>query len=149
MELGVHLPLMQFGDEPLSAQRIRAAVDAARGCGFAAVSANDHLVFQTPWLDGPAALASVIEPSGEMDLATTVALAVVRWPVPLALAVAAIIVLSEGRLIAGVGPGSSAADYAAQVPKPAQVEVRANHGPTDERGLTQAMRDSMARRAEA
>jgi alkanesulfonate monooxygenase SsuD/methylene tetrahydromethanopterin reductase-like flavin-dependent oxidoreductase (luciferase family) len=114
MELGVHLPLMQFGDEPLSAQRIRDAVDAARDCGFAAVSANDHLVFQTPWLDGPAALASVIERSGEMALATTVALAVVRGPVPLAKALAAIDVLSGGRLIAGVGPGSSAADYAVQ-----------------------------------
>jgi alkanesulfonate monooxygenase SsuD/methylene tetrahydromethanopterin reductase-like flavin-dependent oxidoreductase (luciferase family) len=113
VELGVHLPLMQFGDEPVSAQRIRAAVDAARDCGFAAVSANDHLVFQTPWLDGPAALASVIERSGEMSLATTVALAVVRGTVPLAKALAAIDVLSEGRLIAGVGPGSSAADYAA------------------------------------
>ena len=114
MELGVHLPLMQFGDEPLSAQRIRDTVDAARDCGFAAVSANDHLVFQTPWLDGPAALASVIERSGEMALATTVALAVVRGPVPLAKALAAIDVLSGGRLIAGVGPGSSAADYAVQ-----------------------------------
>src|SRR3954467_8008175 len=114
---------MQFGDEPVSAQRIRAAVAAARDCGFAAVSANDHLVFQTPWLDGPAALASVIERSGEMALATTVALAVVRGPgplavgggpVPLAKALAAIDVLSDGRLIAGVGPGSSAADYAVQ-----------------------------------
>ena len=114
MELGVHLPLMQFGDEPLSAQRIRDTVDAARDCGFAAVTANDHLVFQTPWLDGPAALASVIERSGEMALATTVALAVVRGPVPLAKALAAIDVLSGGRLIAGVGPGSSAADYAVQ-----------------------------------
>jgi len=113
VELGVHLPLMQFGDEPLSAQRIRSAVDAARDCGFAAVSANDHLVFQTPWLDGPAALASVIDRSGAMELATTVALAVVRGPVPLAKALAAIDVLSDGRLIAGVGPGSSAADYAA------------------------------------
>src|SRR5436190_13382937 len=101
---------MQFGDEPLSAQRIRDTVDAARDCGFAAVSANDHLVFQTPWLDGPAALASVIERSGEMLLATTVALAVVRGTVPLAKALAAIDVLSEGRLIAGVGPGSSAAE---------------------------------------
>ena len=64
MELGVHLPLMQFGEEPLSLRRVQSAVDAARDCGFAAVSANDHFVFQTPWLDGPAALASVIERSG-------------------------------------------------------------------------------------
>ena len=51
MDLGVHLPLLQFGDEPLSLRRLEATVDAAGDCGFAAVSANDHLVFQRPWLD--------------------------------------------------------------------------------------------------
>jgi alkanesulfonate monooxygenase SsuD/methylene tetrahydromethanopterin reductase-like flavin-dependent oxidoreductase (luciferase family) len=111
VELGAHLPLMQFGDEPVSPERLNAAVDAARECGFAAVSANDHLVFQTPWLDGLTALASVIERSGGMELATTVALAVVRGPVPLAKALTAIDVLSQGRVVAGVGPGSSARDY--------------------------------------
>ena len=89
MDLGVHLPLMPF-EAPLSPQRIQATVDAARECGFAAISANDHLVFQTPWLDGLTALASVIERSGEMELATTVALAVLRGPVQLAKALAAI-----------------------------------------------------------
>jgi alkanesulfonate monooxygenase SsuD/methylene tetrahydromethanopterin reductase-like flavin-dependent oxidoreductase (luciferase family) len=112
MELGVHLPLMQFGEEALTRRRLEATVDAARECGFAAVAANDHLIFQTPWLDGPTALASVIERSGEMELATTIALATLRGPVPLAKALVAIDVLSEGRLIAGVGPGSSERDYA-------------------------------------
>lgn len=111
MDLGVHLPLMQFGDEPLSAQRLEDAVDAAVQCGFAAVSANDHFVFQTPWLDGPTALASVIERSGDLTLATTVALVALRGPVPLAKALAAIDILSGGRLVAGVGPGSSRRDY--------------------------------------
>ena len=92
-------------------QRLQATVDAARDCGFAAVSANDHLVFQTPWLDGPTALASMVERSGEMALATTVSLAVLRGPVPLAKALAAIDVLSEGRLVAALGPGSSERDY--------------------------------------
>ena len=36
-----------------------------RECGFAAVSANDHFLFSTPWLDGPTALAAVLERSGE------------------------------------------------------------------------------------
>jgi alkanesulfonate monooxygenase SsuD/methylene tetrahydromethanopterin reductase-like flavin-dependent oxidoreductase (luciferase family) len=112
VDLGVHLPLMPFGDEPLSLARVRAVVDAARECGFAAVSANDHFVFQTPWLDGPTALASVIEASGELTLATTVALASLRGPPALAKALQAIDLLSGGRLIAGVGPGSSARDYA-------------------------------------
>jgi alkanesulfonate monooxygenase SsuD/methylene tetrahydromethanopterin reductase-like flavin-dependent oxidoreductase (luciferase family) len=102
---------MQFGDEPLSQQRLVATVDTARDCGFAAVSANDHLVFQTPWLDGPTALASMIERSGEMALATTVSLATLRGPVPLAKALAAIDVLSDGRLVAALGPGSSERDY--------------------------------------
>src|SRR5215203_137599 len=102
---------MRFGDEPLSLERLQATVDVARDCGFSAVSANDHLVFQTPWLDGPKALASMIERSGEMTLATTVSLAVLRGPVPQAKALAAIDILSEGRLIAAVGPGSSQRDY--------------------------------------
>jgi alkanesulfonate monooxygenase SsuD/methylene tetrahydromethanopterin reductase-like flavin-dependent oxidoreductase (luciferase family) len=42
-----------------------------------------------------------------------VALPVVRGPVPLAKSLAAIDLLSGGRLIVGVGPGSSAQDYAA------------------------------------
>ena len=111
MELAVHLPLMRFGEELLSRGRVEAAVDAARERGFAAISANDHLVFQTPWLDGPTALASTIERSGTMQLATTVALVVLRHPVPAAKALTAIDVLSEGRLIAALGPGSSERDY--------------------------------------
>jgi alkanesulfonate monooxygenase SsuD/methylene tetrahydromethanopterin reductase-like flavin-dependent oxidoreductase (luciferase family) len=102
---------MRFGEDPLSLERLGRAVDAARQCGFAAISANDHFVFQTPWLDGPTALASMIERSGEMALATTVSLAVLRGPVPLAKALAAIDVLAEGRLVAAVGPGSSERDY--------------------------------------
>jgi alkanesulfonate monooxygenase SsuD/methylene tetrahydromethanopterin reductase-like flavin-dependent oxidoreductase (luciferase family) len=111
MDLGVHLPLMQFGEAALTRERLADAVDAARDCGFAAVSANDHFVFQTPWLDGPTALASVIDRSGGLTLATTIALAALRGPVPLAKALTAIDILSNGRLIAALGPGSSQRDY--------------------------------------
>jgi alkanesulfonate monooxygenase SsuD/methylene tetrahydromethanopterin reductase-like flavin-dependent oxidoreductase (luciferase family) len=111
MELGVHLPLMQFAGEEQSLGRLTRTVDAARECGLAAVSANDHFVFATPWLDGPTALAAVVERSGDMELATTVSLAALRGPVPLAKTLAALDVLSEGRLVAGVGPGSSNRDY--------------------------------------
>src|SRR3712207_2914816 len=102
---------MQFGSEPLTLRRLEEAVDAARDCGFAALSANDHFVFATPWLDGPSALASIVPRSGDMDLATTVSLAVLRGPVALAKTLTAIDILSGGRLIAGVGPGSSSRDY--------------------------------------
>ena len=111
MELGVHLPLMEFAGEGQSLGRLQAAVDAARQTGFVAVAANDHFVFSTPWLDGLTALAAVIERSGEMILATTISLASLRGPVPLAKALAALDVLSAGRLVAGVGPGSSKHDY--------------------------------------
>jgi alkanesulfonate monooxygenase SsuD/methylene tetrahydromethanopterin reductase-like flavin-dependent oxidoreductase (luciferase family) len=113
MDLGAHLPLMEFAGEGLSRGRLMETVDAARDCRFAAVSANDHFVFSTPWLDGPTALAAVVERSGDMDLATTLSLAALRGPVPLAKALAAIDILSEGRLIAGLGPGSSQRDYEA------------------------------------
>ena len=102
---------MEFGDEGQSLSRLTRAVDAARDCGFAAVSANDHFLFGAPWLDGLTALAAVIERSGAMELATTVALVALRGPVPLAKTLAALDVLSDGRVIAGVGPGSSERDY--------------------------------------
>ena len=111
MELAIHLPLMEFGDEGQSLARLTRAVDAARECAFAAVAANDHFLFQAPWLDGPTALAAVIDRSGTMELATTVSLVSLRGPVPLAKTLAALDVLSDGRVIAGVGPGSSARDY--------------------------------------
>ena len=102
---------MEFGDEGQSFARVAGAVDAARDCGFAAVSANDHFLFQAPWLDGATALAAVIDRSGAMDLATTVALVALRGPVPLAKTLAALDLLSDGRVVAGVGPGSSQRDY--------------------------------------
>jgi alkanesulfonate monooxygenase SsuD/methylene tetrahydromethanopterin reductase-like flavin-dependent oxidoreductase (luciferase family) len=111
MELGLHLPLIEFGDEGQSLARLARAVDAAREHGFAAVSANDHFLFETPWLDGPTALAAVVERSGTMELATTVSLVALRGPVPLAKALAALHLLSGGRVVAGVGPGSSKRDY--------------------------------------
>jgi alkanesulfonate monooxygenase SsuD/methylene tetrahydromethanopterin reductase-like flavin-dependent oxidoreductase (luciferase family) len=111
MDLGVHLPLMDFGDEGLSPQRLREAVDGAREGGFTTICANDHFVFSTPWLDGPTALASQVERSGDMTLATTITLAALRGPVPVAKTLTALDILSGGRLMAGVGPGSSKGDY--------------------------------------
>jgi alkanesulfonate monooxygenase SsuD/methylene tetrahydromethanopterin reductase-like flavin-dependent oxidoreductase (luciferase family) len=113
MDAGVHLPLIDFGGEGFSYRRLADAVDAARGCGFAAISANDHFVFPAPWLDGPTALAAVAGRSGEMALVTTLALATLRGPVPLAKALSALDIISGGRVIAGLGPGSSEADYRA------------------------------------
>jgi alkanesulfonate monooxygenase SsuD/methylene tetrahydromethanopterin reductase-like flavin-dependent oxidoreductase (luciferase family) len=113
VEFGVHLPVMDFGDTRFDLPQLLDFADAAADLGFEALAANDHLLFATPWLDGPTALVAVASRAASMQLATTVALPVVRGPVPLAKQLAAIDVLSNGRVVAGVGPGSSTADYAA------------------------------------
>jgi alkanesulfonate monooxygenase SsuD/methylene tetrahydromethanopterin reductase-like flavin-dependent oxidoreductase (luciferase family) len=113
VDFGVHLPLMDFGGHPYTLDHLIAYTRAAAQLGFSALSVNDHMVFSVPWLDGPVALAAVMEHSGEMTLATTVALAVVRGPVSVAKTLGAIDRLSGGRLVAAVGPGSSREDYAA------------------------------------
>src|SRR5437588_837891 len=113
MKFGVHLPLIGFGDGGWSLAGLREYVRVARELGFTSVAANDHLVFRVAWLDGPTALAAVLGDTGDMDLMTTVTLPVVRGPVQTAKTLAAIDVLSGGRLIVGVGTGSSEADYRA------------------------------------
>jgi len=112
VRFGVHLPLIDFTGDGWASGRLRTFAEAARDLGFDSISSNDHLVFQKPWLDGITALASVIDHSGEMKLCTTVAVPAIRHPNVLAKHAAAIDLLSGGRLILGVGPGSSARDYA-------------------------------------
>ena len=102
---------MDFGGHPYTFDHLAEYTDTAARLGFSALSVNDHLVFSVPWLDGPTALAAMIEHSGAMTLATTVSLPVVRGPVPLAKSLAAIDRLTGGRLIVAVGPGSSEKDY--------------------------------------
>ena len=77
------------------------------------LSANDHVIFSRPWVDGPTALAMAIPHSGELRLCTTIALPTIRGPLPLAKTLISIDALSGGRLIAGLGPGSSSRDYEA------------------------------------
>ncbi|MCH8107319.1 MAG: LLM class flavin-dependent oxidoreductase [Chloroflexi bacterium] len=112
MDYGAHLPLIGFDQRPFSLDRLLEYTRVAQGLGFKAIAANDHLVFARPWLDGPTALAAIVSHARDMDLMTTVALPVVRGPAPLAKTLAAIDILSGGRLIVGVGPGSSSQDYA-------------------------------------
>ncbi len=53
MRFGVHLPLMDFGDHRFAVEHLEKYVETATGLGFDAVSANNHMVFGVPWLDGP------------------------------------------------------------------------------------------------
>lgn len=111
MEFGAHLPLLSFADERRSLSELVRFTESARDLGYSHLCANDHLVFSRPWLDGPTALAAVLGSSGDMNLMTSVTLPVVRGPAALAKTLGAISLLSGNRLIAGLGPGSSARDY--------------------------------------
>ena len=90
---------------------LRAYAATASRLGYRWLTANDHLVFRRPWLDGLTALAAVLDASGDLGLATTVCLPAVRGPAQAAKAFAALDLLSDGRFVAGLGPGSSERDY--------------------------------------
>jgi alkanesulfonate monooxygenase SsuD/methylene tetrahydromethanopterin reductase-like flavin-dependent oxidoreductase (luciferase family) len=112
MEYGAHLPLVEFDGARRTLADLRDYARCAAALDYRYLCANDHLLFARPWLDGPMALAATIEASADMTLATSVCLPVIRGPVQSAKMLAAIDLLSGGRLVAGVGPGSSARDYA-------------------------------------
>ena len=111
MQYGAHLPLIDFGGGSPALADLRAYAERAAALGYSYLCANDHLLFARPWLDGPSALAAVVDASADMTLATTVCLPVIRGPVQTAKTLTALDILSDGRLVAGVGPGSSARDY--------------------------------------
>ena len=113
MRLGVHLPLADLGDGAPTAADLNEYVVTARELGFATVAANDHLVWSLPWLDGTAALASVAASAGDMTLATSITLPVIRHPAVVAKTLTTLAALAGGPVVGGLGPGSSRRDYEA------------------------------------
>ena len=112
MKYGAHLPLIDFTGKGFSLGLLTEYARTADRLGFWALGMNDHIAFPRPWLDGPTALAAMLEHSGSMQLFTTVGLPVLRGPAAFAKTLAALDVLSGGRIVAALGPGSSAKDYA-------------------------------------
>ena len=112
MDVGVHLPQVAATGPTPDMARVIDVVDAARDLGLAALTANDHFSFRRPWLDGLTLLAAVAQRAGPLDLATTVALPSLRGPVQLAAALSTLTRLTPGRVVAGVGAGSSDVDHA-------------------------------------
>jgi len=110
LDYGAHLPVVDFGFRKFSLEWLSAYVRTARDLGFKAVLANDHLIYSRPWLDAPTALAAILSDSGSMAVGSVI-LATVRGPVPMAKALAAVDILSNGRFFVGLAPGSSARDY--------------------------------------
>jgi alkanesulfonate monooxygenase SsuD/methylene tetrahydromethanopterin reductase-like flavin-dependent oxidoreductase (luciferase family) len=111
VEAGVHLPQVDLTGTGLTSDRLLRVAGHAHALGFAAVSANDHFRFARPWLDGLVALSLVAAHVGPLELTTTVALPSLRGPLPLASALAGLNHLTSGRVVAGVGAGSSRSDH--------------------------------------
>src|SRR5215210_1123472 len=79
--------------------------------GYDSLSVNDHIVFHTSWLDAITTLSAIAASTRRILIGTSILNIVVRNPIVSAKALAAIDILSSGRLFAGVGPGSHRGDY--------------------------------------
>jgi alkanesulfonate monooxygenase SsuD/methylene tetrahydromethanopterin reductase-like flavin-dependent oxidoreductase (luciferase family) len=98
------------GKEPTKEQIISLA-QYAEALGYDSLSVNDHIVFHMSWLDAISTLSAVAASTIRIFIGTSILNIVVRNPVVCAKALAAIDILSSGRLFAGVGPGSYRGDY--------------------------------------
>jgi alkanesulfonate monooxygenase SsuD/methylene tetrahydromethanopterin reductase-like flavin-dependent oxidoreductase (luciferase family) len=114
IKFGVHIPVMGFdGKEEPTKEQIISLAQYAEAIGYDSLSVNDHIVFNTSWLDAIATLSAVAAATTRILIGTSILNIVVRNPVVCAKALAAIDILSSGRLFAGVGPGSHRGDYEA------------------------------------
>ena len=133
---GLHLPVIEFGSrssnisnnsgsnnkernrekekrqQSFTREQILSIARKAESLGYDSLSVNDHIVFRTSWLDALSTLSAVTAVTNKIKLGTSILNIVVRSPVICANSLAAIDILSSGRLFAaGVGPGSHKADY--------------------------------------
>lgn len=112
IKFGVHLPIIRFEGSPShSREQILSFAETAEKLGYYSLSANDHVVFSTSWLDAVATLSAVAATTSKIKLGTSILNIVVRNPVVAAKTLSSIDILSCGRLFAGIGPGSSKKDY--------------------------------------
>jgi alkanesulfonate monooxygenase SsuD/methylene tetrahydromethanopterin reductase-like flavin-dependent oxidoreductase (luciferase family) len=111
IKFGIHIPLMGFSDNESTNDRIISLAQHAEALGYDSLSVNDHIVFHTSWLDALTTLSAVASSTTRILIGTSILNIVVRNPVVCAKALAAIDILSSGRLFAGVGPGSHRGDY--------------------------------------
>jgi len=102
---------MGFSDNGSTNDRIISLAQHAEALGYDSLSVNDHIVFHTSWLDALTTLSAVASSTTRILIGTSILNIVVRNPVVCAKALAAIDILSSGRLFAGVGPGSYRGDY--------------------------------------
>jgi len=96
---------------PISREQIISFARKAEELGYDSLSVNDHIVFRTDWLDAISSLSAIAAVTNRIKIGTSILNVVVRNPVICAKALSSIDIISEGRLFAGLGPGSSKGDY--------------------------------------
>jgi len=106
----MNLPLeagMRFGlmTELPDRQTARATTELAERLGYDSLWLGDHLAFTQPILDPLVRLSHAAAFSERLTFGTAVYLLPLRHPVPVAKQVASLDVITEGRLIFGVGIG--------------------------------------------
>src|ERR687897_2857532 len=111
IKFGVHIPVMGFDRKESTEEQIISFAQHAEALGYDSLSVNDHIVFHTSWLDAISTLSAVAASTTRILIGTSILNIVVRNPVVCAKALAAIDILSSGRLFAGIGPGSHRGDY--------------------------------------
>src|SRR6476619_2098231 len=112
ISFGIHLPVMGFvRGGPISREQIISFALKAEELGYVSLSVNDHIVFRTDWLDAISSLSAIAAVTNKIKIGTSILNVVVRNPVICAKALSSIDIISEGRLFAGLGPGSSKGDY--------------------------------------
>jgi alkanesulfonate monooxygenase SsuD/methylene tetrahydromethanopterin reductase-like flavin-dependent oxidoreductase (luciferase family) len=104
---------MGFGGKQPTKEQIISLAQYAEDLGYDSLSVNDHIVFHVSWLDAISTLSGVAVSTTRILIGTSILNIVVRNPVVCAKALAAIDILSSGRLFAGIGPGSYRGDYEA------------------------------------
>jgi alkanesulfonate monooxygenase SsuD/methylene tetrahydromethanopterin reductase-like flavin-dependent oxidoreductase (luciferase family) len=102
---------MGFDGNVPTKEQIISLAQYAEALGYDSLSVNDHIVFHTSWLDALSTLSAVAASTSHILIGTSILNIVVRNPIVCAKALAAIDILSSGRLFVGVGPGSHRGDY--------------------------------------
>ena len=109
---GTHLPVMALTkEETFSREQILSIANKVEELGYDSISVNDHIVFNTGWLDAISSLSAIAATTNRIKIGTSILNVVIRNPVICAKALSSIDILSSGRLFVGLGPGSLKGDY--------------------------------------
>ena len=111
MEYGIHLPTRCPDGNVPSLDYLTTFVAEADQLGYTYLAINDHFGLAQSLLDPTTALAAVASASGRLRLVPSIMLVVQRGVVPSAKYLATLDVLTGGRVIAGIGPGSQDREY--------------------------------------